>query len=136
MKLTKEIGRTIESCIPSDYVSHIIELESGVHVHITHKCGTSYVACYIPTDDQKSLVIHSLSVCPKNRRYGIGKRLMDIGEAIGRALGLQRLCLFADRDKWMKLWYERLGYEFLEDFKSEDPYHDNDIWMEKSLLVE
>ena len=53
-----------------------------------------------------------LSVSVEYREEGLGTILMNIAENIALYNGATKIRLWVEKDKWMKSWYERLGFKY------------------------
>ena len=119
----------IKACIATDFISHITKTDWGFGVSIMHKNGIAFARLYQYADDTETVVLCSLSVDENVRKQGIGTKLQQMRENIGIVLGASRSCLWVKNKTWMRNWYERRGYTYLEDYKGEE----DSIWMVKSL---
>lgn len=92
---------------------------------IGHKKSTEYVeSLYIFTEDGSGLVrleddsvkgdfwIMDLSVSVGCREEGLGTILMNIAENIALYNDAKKIRLWVEKDKWMRSWYERLGFKY------------------------
>ena len=75
--------------------------------------------------------IEGLSVDTEFRNQGIGAKLLENFEEIGRNLDMTTFCLRVTRKSWTHAWYKRLGYEDLHCDKNDE----STIWMKKSLAI-
>ncbi len=91
------------------------------------KLDNAHVCLHRYTDNQSEMILTSLFVNSNNRYKGIGTKLMKRAECISKALYSTIISLQVEKDSWQMKWYNRLGYEFLEDST------DDLIWMRKYL---
>ncbi len=81
--------------------SYIIILNNGL--------GTATLQ--ISDSNHKCGVISSLSVVKNVRKHGIGNQLLHECETLAFELGLEELCLYAEKNTFTREWYERHGYK-------------------------
>lgn len=56
--------------------------------------------------------IMELSVSVEYREEGLGTILMNIAENIALNNDATKIRLWVEKDKWMRSWYERLGFKY------------------------
>lgn len=96
---------------------------------ITESNGKAKASVYWYADDNTTVYLAGLNVNKEIRQQGIGRKLQEIREQIGRNLGSTISCLLVDNNSWMYEWYKRCGYS---DFKRHE-HEENYVWMRKLL---
>jgi GNAT superfamily N-acetyltransferase len=122
-----KIQEAVKSVDPN-YIAHAAFNRWGNEIFLMQKEGNGFIRLYWLEEDISTVYISWLSVSPDKVKQGIGKTLVKLCEQIGVILGAEECGLWVDKTEWMKLWYERLGYEFYLEHHEE-----NYIWMKKSL---
>ena len=112
-----------------DFIEHVNNESWGVSIFIMEKNGNAMAHCYYYNDCQKVIYLDTLNVSEEYRRQGLGTKLQEIREDIGRSVEAKKSMLFVDKNSWMHEWYKRRGY--IDEEKCENP---DFIWMEKKLL--
>ncbi len=92
--------------------------------------GKATVVLSVRKDSPEWGYISSFMVHDSVRRQGIGTALMKETEERARQKGLKYLYLQADKSKFVKEWYERLG--FVDKGDAEDT-EGHDVQMQKEL---
>ncbi len=114
--------------------SKIIKIESkwfwGSSVYLVTADGNALVKCVIDDNDKDTCELQDLNVHSDYRTRGFAKALMQEAEQVAKEHGCQFMLLWAEKDKWMRKWYERLGY-YEEEFIN--PVHESTMWMRKNL---
>lgn len=86
-------------------------------------------ACLHQYHDDKTIVyLSNLYVDSKLRKQGIGTKLQEFREEMGRELGAKMACLWVKKDSYMYEWYKRRDYIYLQDHENEGY-----VWMVKKL---
>ena len=86
---------------------------------------------YFYFDNEEDCLLDCLSVNSSLRNKGEGLKLQKLREKIGKSLGFKKSCLWVEKDKWMKDWYERRGYKYHSNYENYEG--DPAIWMKKDL---
>ena len=93
------------------------------------KQGKAFARLYWYDDDDKIVYLDMLSVDQEERGKGLGTKLQEIRENIGRELGAIEACLWVKKNTWMYRWYKRRSYLDWKDHETEN----NSIWMKKII---
>ena len=91
--------------------------------------GTASGYAYRYDDDFSTVYLAGLHVDEKERRKGVGTKLLQVLENVGIGLGACVLSLWVKKDSWVHEWYKRNGYN---DFKSYNG-DENFVWMKKLI---
>lgn len=129
MKLKKKI-ETALLYVSSRFITHITETSWGYSIWIMEKKGNGFARAYYYSDDQSTIYLDNLSVSWHSRKRGIGTKLQEIREHIGRFAGFKKSCLWVVSGTWQEEWYKRRGYVEV----CEHPDETNGLWMEKNLI--
>lgn len=116
-------------CIPPEFIGHVSRASWGDSIVIMEKQGKAFARLYCFNDDSKNVYLDWLSVNVRSRRKGLGKKLQEIREEMGRVMGAKVSNLWVRKDSWMFEWYKKRGY--VEGVEYED--EDNCVWMSKNL---
>ena len=111
------------------FVTHFTSAQWGDSVLIMEISGKAFGRMYYYYDDRTTVYLDWLSVDENARMKGIGTKLQEMREEIGRRLGAKTSLLWVYKNTWMHDWYQRRGYEFYADYSGEE----NAIWMIKKL---
>lgn len=81
------------------------------------------------------LRIHKIYVLPELQNKGVGKRLMEYAEEIGKSIGMKKMNLTVNRFNDSVNFYKHIGFEIIreEDFKIGKGYLMEDFVMEKDI---
>lgn len=123
----------IGSLIDDDFIWHHQVIYWGEEILIMEKSGGGVGRVYTFNDDPSTVFLDCLSVSENMRKKGIGKRLQEMRESLGRDIGAKHSFLFVLKDSWMHQWYKRRGYEDSEDLRDIYGISTDDIWMRKIL---
>ena len=91
--------------------------------------GVAEASVYWYIDDSSTVYLANLLINPNYRNKGIGKKLHEIREQIGKDLNAKTSCLWVKKESWMFEWYQRRGYSNLKDHEQK-----GFIWMTKPIL--
>lgn len=116
------------SNISNDYIVHHGFDECGHSILFMEKRGLAFCRLFWYNDDEKTVYIDFLSVDESIRKKGVGTKLKEITEDLGRRLKADNAILSVVKESWMHEWYKRRGYS--DYYKHED---EKLIWMIKSL---
>lgn len=119
----------IRGVIPSEIIANYYKRDDFQHVLLMTSNGVGVARVYQYSDDQESVILDMLHISKESRGHGLGKRLIEIQENIGKALGVKSLYIQVERGSWMEGWYERIGYKF-------DKVNEEDkkwVWMKKDV---
>ena len=118
--------------IPAEqcFIFHHVTALWGESILIMEREGRAFCRIYWYNDDSTTVCLDWLSVDAEVRKQGIGTRLQEIREEIGKNRGATFSCLQVEKNSWMHAWYKRRGYADWVDNESEE----NTIWMKKSLI--
>ena len=109
---------------------HYMSNEELDSIYIMEKQGDAFLHIYQFHDDPSIIYLESLSVSEHMRRKKRGRKLLRIGEQIGKLVSATSICLWVKKDTWMHDWYIRFGYVDWVEHSAEK----NAIWMKKSLV--
>ena len=91
--------------------------------------GVAEASVYWYLDDSSTIYLSNLLVNPDYRNKGIGDKLQEIREQIGKDLNANTSCLWVKKESWMFQWYQRRGYSELKPHARK-----GFVWMTKPLL--
>jgi len=91
--------------------------------------GKAFARMYQYKEDNAVIYLDSLSVEESMRKQGVGTKLQEIRENIGKSIGATTSFLWVLKDSWMHEWYKKRGYEDYSDYEEDDMC----IWMKKGL---
>ena len=111
------------------FIQHTNEDKDGFSFSIMEQEGNAFGHAYIYKVNNSVIFLNMLSVSPEYRRQGIGTRLQELREQLGRDYGAKFSKLFVNKDSWVCEWYKRRGYDF-NGFRHHLPNH---VWMIKNL---
>jgi GNAT superfamily N-acetyltransferase len=118
------------------FIKHISSSNNwGVSILIMESRGKAFARIYWfndkeEDDEEDTVYLDMLSVNEEERRKGIGTKLQDIREKIGKRGGATYSCLWVYKNTWMYEWYKRRGYKEIGKNESEK----NAVWMRKKLI--
>lgn len=69
---------------------------------------------YYYEDDMTSAYLSDLNVKEQYRGSGTGNIALAKAEQYCKSLGMSKLFLWVDRKSWVRKWYRRKGYKFVE----------------------
>ena len=107
----------------SFYFSQDLEIET-----LTIKADEAKAIIYWYLDDSSTIYLSNLFVNPDFRNKGIGNKLLDMLEQIGKDLNANTSCLWVKIESWIHEWYKKRGYSDLINHNQE-----GFIWMTKTL---
>ena len=111
------------------FIQHTNEDKDGFSFSIMEQEGNAFGHAYIYKVNNSVIFLNMLSVSPEYRRQGIGTKLQELREQLGRDYGAEFSKLFVNKDSWLCEWYKRRGYDF-NGFRHHRPDH---VWMIKNL---
>lgn len=111
------------------FIQHTNEDKDGFSFSIMEQEGNAFGYAYIYKVNNSVIFLDMLSVSPEYRRQGIGTKLQELREQLGRDYGAEFSKLFVNKDSWLCEWYKRRGYDF-NGFRHHLPDH---VWMIKNL---
>lgn len=91
------------SVINSDYIPLYSETTWGYSILIMEKNGLSFGRVSWYKDNYDAVYLDSLNVDEKARRNGLGTKMQEIREAIGRALGSSDAMLSVVKESYVPL---------------------------------
>jgi GNAT superfamily N-acetyltransferase len=103
--------------------------DSGIETLTIKADGVAEASVYWYIDDNTTVYLSNLLVNPNYRNKGIGKKMQEIREQIGKDLNAKTSCLWVKKESWMYKWYQRRGYSDLKDHNQK-----GFVWMTKPLL--
>ena len=87
-------------------------------------------ALYYYNDDPSILYFSNLYVDEKYRNKGIGSKILNFVFNYAKKNGYRDIILNVIKDSWMQKWYERNGFEYIEDADGE---YSGNVWMIKNI---
>jgi len=112
-----------------DIITHKTKTDWGTYFYFIEKKGIVFGRAYIYDDQPERIFLDSLSVLKKYRGNHYATKMQVIREKFGKKKGCKYAYLYVKRKSWMRKWYKRRGYVFVEVKKDNDQY----IWMKKPL---
>lgn len=105
----------------------------GIRHLYSNDNNTVRFAVYHYDDDDENIYFSNLYVDPSLRKTGIATKILNwFFEYIRRntATHYKNVILNVKKDSWVRQWYERLGFEYLETCGGE---YEGNVWMIKRL---
>lgn len=102
----------------------------GSRTMFSNADSTIRFATYTYDDDRSTLYFSNLFVDDKYKRRGYGQQILDWVLDYAKSNSYDAVILNVDKSSWVKDWYERNGFKYLED--ADGDYKGN-IWMRKEL---
>lgn len=87
-------------------------------------------ALYYYNDDPETLYLANLFVDEKLRKNGLGNEIINYVFDYAKTNHYRSIILNVVKDSWVQKWYERKGFQYIEDCK--DEYVGN-VWMIKDI---
>lgn len=116
--------------ISNQYITHVKVDDWGYSILIMEIQGKSFGRVYWYNDDPDAIYLDWLSVDESCRKDGLGTRMQEIRERIGRSIGAKwAILMVLDKNSWLYAWYLKRGYQDYSTHEQEE----NVIWMRKSL---
>ena len=97
--------------LPKGFIGHKKSTEYGESLYIFKEDGSGLVRLEDDDSVKGDFWIMELSVSVGCREEGLGTILMNIAENIALYNDATKLRLWVEKDKWMRSWYERLGFK-------------------------
>ena len=97
--------------LPKGFIGHKKSTEYGESLYIFKEDGSGLVRLEDDDDVKGDFWIMELSVSVGCREEGLGTILMNIAENIALYNDATKIRLWVEKDKWMRSWYERLGFK-------------------------
>lgn len=129
MEERKDWEEVLQKFTSPEIIHNYYKGDDFQHVILMLDSGVGIIRVYQYFDDQELVTLDMLNVEERYRNKGIGKKLMEWGEKIGKNLGVKYIYLQVEKGSWMEKWYSRLGYKF-DKLNEEDPKW---IWMKKGI---
>lgn len=102
----------------------------GGCINIQLNEGKATGSLYWYDDDKTTVYMSSLKVEKEVRRQGLGTKLQELREEVGRTMGANQSILLVQREAWMYKWYKRRGYSDYRGHEVKKGF----IWMRKSIM--
>lgn len=112
------------------FITHSTTTSWGTVTYIMEEHGRAFARMYQYKEDSATIYLDSLSVGKSIRKQGVGTKLQEIREGIGKKMGAKDSFLWVLKDSWMHDWYKRRGYEDYNEYEEDANY----IWMRKGLI--
>lgn len=97
--------------LPKGFIGHKKSTEYGESLYIFKEDGSGLVRLEDDDNIKGDYWIMELSVSVGCREEGLGTILMNIAENIALYNDATKIRLWVEKDKWMRYWYERLGFK-------------------------
>lgn len=97
--------------LPKGFIGHKKSTEYGESLYIFKEDGSALVRLEDDDNVKGDYWIMELSVSVGCREEGLGTILMNIAENIALYNDATKIRLWVEKDKWMRSWYERLGFK-------------------------
>ena len=97
--------------LPKGFIGHKKSTEYGESLYIFKEDGSGLVRLEDDDNVRGDYWIMELSVSVGCREEGLGTILMNIAENIALYNDATKIRLWVEKDKWMRSWYERLGFK-------------------------
>lgn len=97
--------------LPKGFIGHKKSTEYGESLYIFKEDGSGLVRLEDDDSVKGDFWIMELSVSVGCREEGLGTILMNIAENIALYNNATKIRLWVEKDKWMRSWYERLGFK-------------------------
>mgnify|MGYP002516646583 FL=1 len=97
--------------LPKGFIGHKKSTEYGESLYIFKEDGSGLVRLEDDDNVKGDYWIMELSVSVGCREEGLGTVLMNIAENIALYNDATKIRLWVEKDKWMRSWYERLGFK-------------------------
>ena len=97
--------------LPKGFIGHKKSTEYGESLYIFKEDGSGLVRLEDDDNVKGDYWIMELSVSVGCREEGLGTILMNIAENIALYNDATKIRLWVEKDKWMRYWYERLGFK-------------------------
>lgn len=91
--------------------------------------GSFRFAVYQYDDDSDTLYFSNLFVSEDKRGQGTGNVILKQIDDIAKEKGVSTICLRVKKDSFVRSWYERNGYTYIEDDQEEPEF----VWMNKQI---
>lgn len=113
----------------TDFIYHVSKNDWGTEILIMEKHGFAFAETYWYNNDHDNIYLCWLSVIESQRKLGLGTKLQEIREEIGRKTGACASNLQVKIGSWMQQWYKKRGYIECNDI----PIENDLLWMKKKL---
>lgn len=119
----------VKAIIPPDFI-WLLETDGEVStLLLMQKEGKAFARLYQWLDTPDEVYLNWLTVIESARKQGLGTRLQEIREEVGKAIHAQVANLNVLENSWMHFWYKRRGYVEILDLRDNENY----IWLYKRL---
>lgn len=102
----------------------------GKRIYYNNDDNSIRFALYYYNDDTSILYFSNLHVDEKYRNRGIGQKILDYVFEYAKKHEYKDIILNVVKDSWVQKWYERNGFEYIEDADGE---YAGNVWMIKHL---
>lgn len=113
-----------------DIISHEASYDWGNDYNFIEIHGYAVGRVYTIKEEEGVAYIEGLHVSENKRGNGLGSDMMSKLIDKCNEIGAKKITLWCDKNKWMHIWYKRLGFN--DDGDKED--QDGFVWMVKELL--
>lgn len=112
-----------------DIISHEASYDWGNDYSFIEIHGYAVGRVYTIKEEEDNAYIEGLHVSESQRRNGIGSDMMKKLIDKCNEIGVNKITLWCEKNKWMHLWYKRMGFK--DDGDKED--QEGFVWMIKIL---
>ena len=102
----------------------------GKQIYYNNTDKSIRFALYYYNDEPSILYFSNLYIDEKYRNRWIGQKILDYAFKYAKKHRYKDIILNAVKDSWVQKWYERNGFEYLEDADGE---YVGNAWMIKKL---
>ena len=112
-------------------ISHEASYDWGNDYNFMEIHGHASGRVYTLKEEDGNAYIEGLHVSENERSNGYGSDMMSKLIDKCKEIGAKKITLWCDKNKWMHLWYKRLGFK--DDGDKED--QEGFVWMVKELQI-
>lgn len=124
-EVLKEEGRKMKIKV------NVNKTEWGIVKIFSNEDNTIRFALYTYNDDNETIYLSNLFVNESLRKNGYGDRIIEWVFDYAKSRSFKTIILNVVKNSWMEKWYERKGFEYLED--CEDDGYKGNVWLKKDL---
>lgn len=110
---------------------NVDKTEWGIVKRFSNEDNSIRFALYTYNDDNETIYLSNLFVNESLRKNGYGNRIIEWVFDYAKSRSFKTIILNVVKNSWMEKWYERKGFEYLED--CEDDEYKGNVWLKKDL---